>query len=90
MCLNPDLSDIKTITDSKSAVETYVGRHGLNLIINNGGIASRSKITDVTPEEMTNMFNVNAVGPLMVIKVIHISVTGSCIRVDIPKKNKKN
>lgn len=50
-------------------VSSIVGDSGLNLLINNAGIAPRStRIGFVTPEQMTETFAVNVTAPLMLTK----------------------
>ena len=64
-----DLGDVSSISSAAKTVETVLGSLGLNLIINNAGAAARDKIHTVDPEQMMNLFQVNAVGPLMVVQV---------------------
>ena len=51
-------------------VKQIVGEDGIDTIINNAGIAIRSGISDVTPQDMIENFEVNAVSPLILTKAL--------------------
>ncbi|XP_060578594.1 C-signal-like isoform X1 [Ruditapes philippinarum] len=63
-----DLNDETTFTSAAKTVEDIVGDAGLNLLINNAGVANRSSLDTVTSEDMISLFKINAVGPLMLTK----------------------
>lgn len=60
---------MSTVKNAANTVEKVVGDSGLNLIINNAGIARRDGLPNVDPELMIELFKVNAVGPLVVVQV---------------------
>ncbi|XP_045173477.2 C-factor-like [Mercenaria mercenaria] len=63
-----DLNDEATYASAAKAVEEVVGDAGLNLLINNAGAANRASLDTVTSEDMVSLFQINAVGPLMLTK----------------------
>jgi len=49
-----------------------VGDNGLNVLINNAGITTKfTRINMVKPEQMVDNFNINAIAPLMLTKVLN-------------------
>ena len=50
-------------------VETTLDGEGLNVIINNAGMAGRVQLEDVTETVMMEHYRVNAVAPLLLIQV---------------------
>ncbi|XP_053377696.1 C-factor-like [Mercenaria mercenaria] len=63
--LELDVTKQDSIEKAKLYVASIVEGEGLNLLINNSGIASDQDIEDVTREEMMRCYEVNAIGPLM-------------------------
>uniref|UniRef100_UPI0037E75519 C-signal-like n=1 Tax=Semicossyphus pulcher TaxID=241346 RepID=UPI0037E75519 len=63
-----DVSDLNSIKKSAEQVATKLGDEGLNLLINNAGTISKSTLHDSTAEDMQNIFNVNVIGPMNVMK----------------------
>jgi len=49
-------------------VQDVVKGAGLNLLINNAGIARKTPLAEVTSDEMVQLFNTNSVAPLMLSK----------------------
>nr|XP_046270645.1 C-factor-like [Scatophagus argus] len=66
ICL--DAADPCSIKQCSQQVGSQVGTEGLNLLINNAGILSKSILKEVTPEDMHNSFNTNVMGPMNMIK----------------------
>ncbi len=65
--------DIRKYSDYEqfvTQVRQIVGEHGIDLLINNAGIAIRGDLQNVTPEEMLENFEVNSVAPLMLTKAL--------------------
>ncbi|CAJ1075228.1 C-factor-like [Xyrichtys novacula] len=63
-----DVSDLNSIKAGVQHVASVVEKKGLNLLINNAGILSKSTLCDCTPEDMQNVFNTNVIGPMNIIK----------------------
>ncbi len=55
-----------TSQESIDALGSHFKDVPLDLLINNAGISKKSKLDQVTKDEMIQVFEVNAVGPLMV------------------------
>ena len=64
-----DMNDEATFSSAAKTVEDIVGEAGLNMIINNAAVSNRASLETVTSEDMVSLFQVNAVGPLMLTKV---------------------
>ncbi|GBN98230.1 hypothetical protein AVEN_274396-1 [Araneus ventricosus] len=65
-----DISKISDIESAKIIIEENVGEKGLNLLINNAGAARFLSFPEITEEDMLFHFTTNAVGPVMVLKVM--------------------
>ncbi|XP_070537969.1 C-signal-like isoform X2 [Ptychodera flava] len=64
-----DVADTATIDSAALQVEKILAGDGLNLLINNAGLAVREpSIEDVTEENMMSLYKVNTVGPLLTVK----------------------
>ncbi|XP_037332784.1 C-signal-like [Pungitius pungitius] len=63
-----DATDLSSIKQCAQQVCSVVGKGGLNLLINNAGVAVRTNLQETTPEELQLMFNTNVMGPMNVIK----------------------
>ncbi|XP_077981298.1 C-signal-like [Glandiceps talaboti] len=68
--LQLDIEDYTSINDTACKVEQIVGDNGLNLLINNAGAFTsvERKIEAVESETLLKIFQVNTLGPIMVIK----------------------
>ncbi|XP_070537957.1 C-signal-like [Ptychodera flava] len=67
--LKIDVEDKTTIENAAVQVEQILTGSGLNLLINNAGIAIKElKIDDVTEEAMLSVYRVNTIGPLLITK----------------------
>lgn len=51
-------------------VDQIVGHNGIDTLINNAGILIRNDINSVTPQDMTENFEINSVTPLMLTKAL--------------------
>ena len=60
-----DVKDYSKYDQAYEQIEKIVGDKGLDLLINNAGIALRGNLDVVTPQDMLENFEVNAVAPLM-------------------------
>lgn len=49
-------------------ITKIVGNDGVDLLVNNAGVAIRSNLETVTPKDMLTNFEINAVAPLMLTK----------------------
>ena len=68
-----DISDNESIVRCEDVVGKTVRGAGLNLLISNAGICVRdTDMNHVTPANMMAMYQVNAVGPLLVTRVIYL------------------
>ncbi|XP_066494086.1 C-signal-like [Tiliqua scincoides] len=61
-----DVSDPPSIKAAAARVTQQLKGAGLNLLINNAGIAKHSTLESETPENMSEGYNINVIGPLMV------------------------
>ena len=67
--LTMDITDKESVRSAVAMVTELLDGHGLNLLVNNAAIASWeifTKIVDVTPEELNDVYNVNVTGTHMV------------------------
>lgn len=69
-CCPSDVADEQSHSEAAAVVGQLVGGQGLNLLINNAGVAPRStRINMVRWPQMVDTFMVNTVGPVMLSKV---------------------
>ncbi|XP_073456161.1 C-signal-like [Aquarana catesbeiana] len=61
-----DITDKASIEDAYSVVKETLKGHGLNLLINNAGIAIHHPIDETTAEDMMRLYKTNTVGPMLV------------------------
>lgn len=64
-----DVTDPSSVKAAAVRVTEQLKGAGLNLLINNAGIARHSTLESETPENMTEGYNINVIGPLMVSQV---------------------
>ncbi|XP_067390495.1 C-signal-like [Emydura macquarii macquarii] len=64
--LQLDVTDPNSIKAAAQRVEEHVQEHGLNLLINNAGIARMTTMEDENAETMAIIYATNTVGPLLV------------------------
>lgn len=75
------MKDVGSFPDVRQEIQNEVGDTGLNLLINNAGMALRDSIDTVSRETMVENFEVNAVSPLLLTKVsciFHILLSILC------------
>ncbi|KAA8585212.1 C-factor [Etheostoma spectabile] len=63
-----DATDLCSIKLCAQQVGSLVGTGGLNLLINNAGIAPKGTVQETSPEDMQHCFNTNVMGPMNIIK----------------------
>ncbi|GBM32568.1 C-factor [Araneus ventricosus] len=63
-----DVKDESSFPKIRQQLEQEVGETGLNLLINNAGIAIWKDLNNVTKEDMMENFQVNTVSPLLLTK----------------------
>ncbi|XP_054614694.1 C-factor-like [Dunckerocampus dactyliophorus] len=65
-----DVSDLDSIKEAAKLIGPQLGGEGLNLLINNAGIAGNNETTvqEITPNDVQDVFSVNFMGPLNIIK----------------------
>ncbi|KAL2101609.1 hypothetical protein ACEWY4_003370 [Coilia grayii] len=63
-----DVGDLASILESAKQVGSILGEDGLNLLVNNAGLAYRSNMKETVPKEMQDTFNTNIMGPMMMTK----------------------
>ncbi|XP_066493790.1 uncharacterized protein [Tiliqua scincoides] len=61
-----DVSDPSSVKAAAARVTEQLKGAGLNLLINNAGIAKSSTVETETPENMSEVYKINAIGPMMV------------------------
>lgn len=60
-----DVASNSSIKEAADQVESYVGREGLNILINNGGVFNdKSLPTSPSREGMLEVFNINTIGKI--------------------------
>ncbi|KAF8772041.1 C-factor-like [Argiope bruennichi] len=65
-----DVTRPEEIEVAKKLIEDTVGERGLNLLINNAGVAQVQMFPNVTPENLEFHFKVNTEGPLLVLQAM--------------------
>ncbi|XP_073454084.1 C-signal-like [Aquarana catesbeiana] len=61
-----DVTDKASIEDAYSVVKEILKGHGLNLLINNAGIAIFHPVDETIAEDMTRVYKTNTIGPMLV------------------------
>lgn len=61
-----DVSDPSSIKAAADQVTEHLKGAGLNLLINNAGIVNETSLETETPESMSEVYQTNVIGPLMV------------------------
>ncbi|XP_066493650.1 C-signal-like [Tiliqua scincoides] len=61
-----DVSDPSSVKAAAAQVTEQLKGAGLNLLINNAGIGNLGNLETATPEQMSEVYQTNVVGPLMV------------------------
>ncbi|GFS78798.1 c-factor [Nephila pilipes] len=69
-CLCKYVTKVNEIESARKTVEEMVGDKGLNLLINNAGVARWQPFAEVTTENMLFHLTANAVGPVMVFQAM--------------------
>ncbi|GBM38207.1 hypothetical protein AVEN_8271-1 [Araneus ventricosus] len=65
-----DVTCPQEIEAAKRLVEETVGERGLNLLINNAGVAQPALFPNITSENLALHFKVNTEGPIMVLQAM--------------------
>ncbi|XP_062388902.1 C-signal-like [Sardina pilchardus] len=66
--LRLDVADLSSIQESAKKVGSIVGKDGLNLLVNNAGMAPWDNTENFKLKDMQDTFNTNVVGTMMVTK----------------------
>ncbi|XP_040180529.1 C-factor-like [Rana temporaria] len=64
-----DVTDKASIEDAYSVVKETLKGRGLNLLINNAGIAIYHPMDETTSEDMMRLYKTNTVGPMLVTQI---------------------
>ncbi|KAM6430318.1 C-signal-like [Liasis olivaceus] len=64
-----DTSDPSSIKAAAATITERLNGAGLNLLFNNAGIVKESSMESETPEKMLEVYNVNVIGPMVMIQV---------------------
>lgn len=64
-----ETTDQSSIDAARATVEAKLEGAGLNLLINNAAIHRGGELDTVTAEDMVEVYKVNCVAPLMIVKV---------------------
>lgn len=68
LAIKADISDIKQVEDMVKTAQNHFG--GIDILINNAGIALQKLFCDVTDEEYNNIFDVNVKGTFNCTKIV--------------------
>ncbi|CAL1300394.1 unnamed protein product, partial [Larinioides sclopetarius] len=68
--LSANVTHPEEVEAAKTIVEDTVGEQGLNLLINNAGVAKMEMFPNVTPENLELHYKVNTEGPLLVLQAM--------------------
>ncbi|GIY97609.1 c-factor [Caerostris extrusa] len=80
--LQLDVKDEKSFPVIRQQLEQEIGETGLNLLINNAGIALWNNLENVTKEAMMENFEVNTVSPLLFTKELLPLLKTAATKVD--------
>lgn len=64
--LKVDVTNVSQIETMAETIEQALGENGLNLLINNAGVAHSQPIPYMTPENLSLHFSINSVAPVMI------------------------
>lgn len=66
-----EVCDVRHWRSIETAIKNVLDKYGrVDVLINNAGIYSSGKVEDVDPQEASDVFKVNALGPLLMVKAI--------------------
>jgi 3-oxoacyl-[acyl-carrier protein] reductase len=77
-------ADVSKAADAQSLIETAISSFGhLDIVVNNSGIYEFAPLDEITEEAFHKSFNINVLGPLLVIKaaVKHLKAGASIINI---------
>ncbi|XP_054614696.1 C-factor-like [Dunckerocampus dactyliophorus] len=63
-----DVCEMNSIQEAAKAIAPLLGSEGLNLLVNNAGMALESSLQTTTTKDMQDSFNTNVIGPLNIMK----------------------
>lgn len=69
LCAAVDVSDPSSVKAAAAQVTEQLKGAGLNLLINNAGTVKPSTLETETPENMSEVYKINAIGPMLVSQV---------------------
>ena len=69
VCMSADIANTLDYPSVVKTVESALNGEGLNLLINNAGMAVRQRLEDVTEDILIKHFQVNAAAPLLLVQV---------------------
>ncbi|KAJ7398623.1 hypothetical protein BTVI_123464 [Pitangus sulphuratus] len=81
----PDTVNLPSVRGAVGAVGSHLKDQGLNLLINNAGVASHATLRSLDSQEMLTVFATNVVGPLQVTKAAQNMVT-RCLAAELQDK----
>lgn len=66
-----DVTQYEKISAFVEDIKPLIVNHGLGCLVNNAGVSpGLTRLTSVTPEQMSDTFNVNVIAPLMLTKAL--------------------
>ncbi|GFW53233.1 c-factor [Trichonephila clavipes] len=65
-----DVTDPEEVGVAKSIIESTLGERGLNLLINNAGVAKMQPFPTITSENLEFHFKVNTEGPILILQTM--------------------
>ncbi|XP_020668319.2 C-signal isoform X8 [Pogona vitticeps] len=77
-----EVENQSSVKAAVAIVQSYLEGKGLNLLINNAGVDTYDTLQTVEQQEMLCTFNINVVGPILVVKAALNMVT-ACLAVEL-------
>nr|XP_057905249.1 C-signal-like [Doryrhamphus excisus] len=63
-----DVTELSSIQEAAKVITPLLGSEGLNLLINNAGVAQELSLQTTTTKDMQDTFNTNVIGPMNIMK----------------------
>ncbi|XP_077379806.1 C-signal-like [Festucalex cinctus] len=63
-----DVNNLESIKEAAQLIRCQLDGAGLNLLVNNAGIALEGNLQETTPKDMQDSFDTNVLGPMNIVK----------------------